>query len=90
MGHHGSHNATPKSALDKMTQGKFAAMISTQAEPFPSIPFEKLISALKARSKGFVRSDSIEVPGAPTGPNDPPPAGFSKGDFWYDYTIALG
>jgi beta-lactamase superfamily II metal-dependent hydrolase len=90
VGHHGSHNATPKSALDKMTQGKFAAMISTQAEPFPSIPFEKLISALKARSKGFVRSDSIKVPGAPEGPNDPPPAGFSKGPFWYDYTIALG
>jgi beta-lactamase superfamily II metal-dependent hydrolase len=89
VGHHGSHNATPKSALDKMTQGKFAAMISTQSEPFPSIPFGKLIKALTARSKGFVRSDSIEVQGAPKGPQDATPPGFSKGPFWYDYTIAV-
>ena len=34
IAHHGSHNATPKSALEKMSDGKFAAMVSTQSKPW--------------------------------------------------------
>jgi hypothetical protein len=89
VGHHGSHNATPKSAFDKMNPHGFAAMISTQSTPWPTIPFEKLIAALKQSSKGFVRSDTLPVAGVPTLPAEPLPEGFSKGDFWYDYIMPL-
>jgi beta-lactamase superfamily II metal-dependent hydrolase len=89
VGHHGSHNATPKSALEKMTQGRFAAMISTQNKPWPSIPFGKLMDALKNKAKGVVRSDSIHVAGAPDGPAPKPVPGFTEGPFWFDYVIAV-
>ncbi len=44
--HHGSHNATPKAALEKMSDGKFAAMLSTQSEPWPSITHIPLMGKL--------------------------------------------
>jgi beta-lactamase superfamily II metal-dependent hydrolase len=89
VGHHGSHNATPKSALDKMTKGRFAAMISTQDTPWPSIPFEELLTALTSQSKGYVRSDTIPVANAKTEPAAPLPPGFSHDGIWYDYTIPV-
>ncbi len=91
IAHHGSHNATPKSALDKM-HGGFAAMISTQNRPWPSIPFEKMLNRLEQKASGVVRSDSITVAGAkkaPKGPKLDLGPGFSVGPFWCDYTLAL-
>lgn len=95
VAHHGSMNATPKGALEEMPQGKFAAMASTQSKPFPSIPQPNLITAIGERTGGaFVRSDSIPVAGAVAGPKlGTLPAGFvegqeSKGEYWFDYSIA--
>jgi beta-lactamase superfamily II metal-dependent hydrolase len=91
IAHHGSHNATPKSALEKMRKG-FAAMISTQNRPWPSIPFEKMLDRLEEKASGVVRSDSIKVAGATNAPKGPElhlGAGFSVGPFWCDYTLAL-
>jgi hypothetical protein len=92
VAHHGSHNATPKSALEKMRDG-FVAMISTQDRPWPSIPFEKLLKKLDQKASGVVRSDSIAVVAhkktAPKGPQLKLKPGFKAGPFWCDCTIAI-
>lgn len=90
VAHHGSYNATPKSALNAMTQGAFAAMVSTQSKPFPSIPLPDLITAIGDKASGAVRSDSIHVEGAPDGPAlTQLPVNFERGDFWFDYYIQV-
>jgi beta-lactamase superfamily II metal-dependent hydrolase len=92
VAHHGSHNATPKSALEKMGEG-FAAMISTQNHPWQSIPFKKMLVQLERKASAVVRSDSIKVAkrGAPKGPDLElkPGSRFSIGPFWCDYTLML-
>ena len=91
MSHHGSVNATPKKALEEMTTGKFAAMLSTQNKPWPSIPEAKLMEALDRKAnRRVVRSDSLPVAGAPSVGMARIPQGFTKGDLWYDYLIPLG
>lgn len=94
VAHHGSHNATPKGALERMTTGKFAAMVSTQNVPWDSIPRLPLMERLQEQTKNrVVRSDSLALEGVPKAPKGPAmaklPAGFHKGDFWYDYLIKL-
>jgi hypothetical protein len=91
VAHHGSFNATPKSALEKMRAGQFAAMVSTQNKPWPSIPLPKLVSALEKQTGGrMVRSDSLSLAGAPAGPAMTKlPAHFSRGPFWFDYALPL-
>jgi hypothetical protein len=97
VAHHGSHNATPKEALEKMQTGKFAAMVSTQSVPWESIPRVPLMTRLSEQTKRkIVRSDWIKVDGAPEpSKNSAPPflvneiEGFKKGEFWYDYEINL-
>lgn len=91
VAHHGSENATPKSALEHMHAG-IAAMISTQSTPWPSIPYAKMLTALESKASGMVRSNSIKVAGAKAAPSGPPfkPApGFAIGPFWCDYTIPI-
>ena len=92
VAHHGSINATPKNALEKMGHGDFAAMVSTQSVPRPSIPAGKLMDALERRTQhGVVRSDSLAVAAAPKAPKGPQlvklPEGFSSGPLFYDYVI---
>jgi hypothetical protein len=90
VAHHGSHNATPKTALEKMEQGNFAAMVSTQSKPWDSIPKRELMKRLRERAKAVVQSDSLHVAGGPDGPRvDRLPTGFTRGAFWFDYTIPL-
>jgi glyoxylase-like metal-dependent hydrolase (beta-lactamase superfamily II) len=97
VAHHGSVNATPVDALEKMSQGKFAAMVSTQSTPWPSIPCVPLMARLNTKTQQrVVRSDWLKLEGAPdpsprAEPPLPPelPAGFVKGDFWIDYSIML-
>ena len=85
VAHHGSENATPKGALERMPDGQFAAMISTQSTPWPSIPYGNLMDALNRKThKQVVRSDQALDAAAPL------PGGFTKGDFWVDYTLQLG
>jgi hypothetical protein len=95
VAHHGSVNATPKGALEKMPDGHFAAMVSTQSTPWPSIPRVPLMERLSEKTKAkFVRSDWLPVKGAPqpaptTAPAEPssPPDGFAQGSLWFDYVI---
>lgn len=94
VAHHGSVNATPTDALEKMSTGKFAAMVSTQSSPWPSIPRLPLIDRLREQTKKkIVRSDSLALENFPKAPKGPAlsklPKGFHKGDFWYDYLIKL-
>jgi beta-lactamase superfamily II metal-dependent hydrolase len=93
VAHHGSENATPRGALDRMRQGKFAAMVPTQNEPWPSIPYDKILTRLDSQTGGrYLRSDSLEVKGAPKGPKLAKlPTGFDQGPLWYDcYLPAKG
>jgi beta-lactamase superfamily II metal-dependent hydrolase len=94
VAHHGSHNATPRNALERMAAGKFAAMVSTQSVPWESIPRLPLMERLIEQSKKrLVRSDSLAIKGNTKAPRGPVmtklPAGFRQGDFWYDYLIRL-
>ena len=94
VAHHGSHNATPTDALEKMSKGKFAAMVSTQNVPWDSIPRIPLMDRLGQMTKDrVVRSDSLALVDAPKAPKGPVlsaiPKGFVQGDFWYDYLIKL-
>jgi beta-lactamase superfamily II metal-dependent hydrolase len=97
IAHHGSHNATPKAALEKMSDGEFAAMVSTQSKPFDPIPHVPLMSRLNEKTKKrIVRSDWLPVEGAPKPlakavPTMPSklPEGFSRGDLWFDYVIKV-
>ncbi len=81
VGHHGSHNATPRGALEAMPKGRFAAMCSTRADvpKYPHIPMPSLMTALEGQTaKQLVRSDELE--GAL-------PKGFTKGDGWVELTL---
>ena len=91
VAHHGSENATPKSALEAMTTGGLTAMLSTQDEPWPSIPDEPLMNALGRKTgQRVIRSDSLAIAGAPAGPVvKKAPAGFTFGPFWIDHHIRV-
>ena len=94
VAHHGSHNATPRHALERMKTGNFAAMVSTQSVPWDSIPRLPLMDRLVEQTKNrIVRSDSLVLKDRPKAPKGPTlaslPAGFVQGDFWYDYLIKL-
>ena len=94
VAHHGSHNATPTDALEKMSKGKFAAMVSTQNVPWDSIPRTPLMVRLGEMTNDRVlRSDSLALADLPKAPKGPTltelPKGFLQGDFWYDYLIKL-
>ena len=94
IGHHGSHNSTPRGALEKMSKGKFAAMVSTQSVPWESIPRMPLMDRLGEMTKNrVVRSDSLPLAGMSRAPKGPVlaemPKGFVQGDFWYDYLVKL-
>jgi ribonuclease BN (tRNA processing enzyme) len=90
VAHHGSYNATPRRALELMRKGGFAAFVSTQTSPWPSIPQEPLMVRLAEQSRNRVlRSDSLRVAGAPNGPKAAIPPGFARGAVWYDCMIPL-
>jgi beta-lactamase superfamily II metal-dependent hydrolase len=79
-GHHGSHNATPKSIVDRLPKSVTVLVSTHHPEPFPTIPEPKLMAALEARSgRRVVRSDA-------TGDL---PEGFMPGDYWIDYQVNI-
>jgi beta-lactamase superfamily II metal-dependent hydrolase len=75
VGHHGSHNATPREFVDKVLGTKFSGMVCTDTtKKFPLIPRIPLMHALNkkcgnhiARSddgvpvKGFTRNDDVST-----------------------------
>jgi len=92
VSHHGSHNGTPRRAVEGMPQAHFVAMVPTQDKPFPSIPRRPLMAALEQRTGNrVVRSDIVDVAKAPKGPPAGKlPAHFSKGEFWVDWVSTVG
>jgi beta-lactamase superfamily II metal-dependent hydrolase len=99
VGHHGSTNATPVSAVETMG-GDFASMCSTQEDSFGSVANESevprgpLLDALAKKSK-IVRSDQFaitlpgsQVPavaGSPKHLPTPKRGRFEKGPIYIDY-----
>lgn len=62
VGHHGSHNATPRSFVEKYLTKKFSAMISTRCtKKWPDIPRAPLLARLRERSNPVLRSDKRDV-----------------------------
>ncbi len=63
IGHHGSHNATPKSFVKKHLSRRFFGMCSTRlTTKWGDIPRLKLLEELRKKSNRVVRSDTIDVP----------------------------
>jgi beta-lactamase superfamily II metal-dependent hydrolase len=65
VGHHGSHNATSRTLVEKVLPRKIPAMISTQQGDGSyrnNIPLQDLIEALEARDIRYVRSDKAKGP----------------------------
>jgi len=99
VGHHGSTNATPVSAVETMG-GDFASMCSTQEDSFGSVANESevpripLLDALAKKSK-IVRSDQFAitlagsetpaVKGSPKRLPTPKRGRFEKGSIYIDY-----
>jgi beta-lactamase superfamily II metal-dependent hydrolase len=83
VGHHGSHNATPHEALNKMKGKSVVAMASTDTVTsfnrgkFP-VPYSKLVKAVKEQvGDRYAQSDQIAKAGAP----------FKPGAGWVDYLL---
>jgi beta-lactamase superfamily II metal-dependent hydrolase len=73
VGHHGSHNATAKTLVEKVLPRKIPAMISTQQGEGTyrnNIPLEELLTALNSHEIRYARSDRTD---------GELPNGFSKG-----------
>jgi beta-lactamase superfamily II metal-dependent hydrolase len=70
VAHHGSHNATPVDVVNALRPNNVAVMISTQSEPFPTIPRGPLLTQLEQRAVGnaVMRSDWVKIDKAPPGP----------------------
>jgi len=58
IGHHGSHNATPRDFVEKMIPDGISAMASTLTRQiWPDIPRAQLLAGLVARKANVARSD---------------------------------
>lgn len=63
VGHHGSHNATPKTFVDDVLGKNFLAMASVRPiSSFRFIPKAELLEALRKKPGKVVRSDQADVP----------------------------
>lgn len=80
VGHHGSHNATPREFVEK-DLSRFSAMVSTRPMPnWKLIPKKELMSALAKKASAVVRSDRLS----------PLPPGFTKhGSVWVETRIPV-
>ena len=91
VAHHGSENATPVDVERALRASGLAVMVPTQVTPFATIPRIPLIKKLEQHCKGgvAVRSDWIDVKGAPSAPEAKPklPKGYQAGDLWIDYSL---
>jgi beta-lactamase superfamily II metal-dependent hydrolase len=70
VGHHGSHNATSKTLVEKILPRGIPAMISTQegeGNYRNNIPLRELLSALEERDIQYARSDHEEDTSLPEG-----------------------
>jgi beta-lactamase superfamily II metal-dependent hydrolase len=87
VGHHGSHNATPKTLVEEVLAADIPAMISTQQGPGnyrKNIPLQDLLTALQGRGIQAVRSDMPAGAALPAGFEGSSP---SPGE-WIDLELA--
>ena len=62
IGHHGSHNATPKDFVDELIPDGICAMASTLTRQiWPDIPKDNLLTELAKRKASIARSDHPEA-----------------------------
>lgn len=90
LAHHGSHNATPVSVVQALRAKGLTAMMSTQIEPYPTIPRMPLVDELQTHCNTVVlRSDWVTIDKAPAGPAMPKrlPRGTKIDKFWIDYSL---
>jgi beta-lactamase superfamily II metal-dependent hydrolase len=80
VGHHGSHNATPRSFVEKYLSKNFTAMVSTRTtKKWRDIPRLPLLEELR-QSGQVVRSDLKDVPD---------PAGFTRKPDYVEVKIPI-
>ena len=91
LSHHGSENATPVDVVNALRATGLAAMVSTQVEPFPTIPRLPLLEAVQSHCTDhvIVRSDWIAVEDAPAPAEAAPklPRAFKQGELWIDCSL---
>jgi beta-lactamase superfamily II metal-dependent hydrolase len=82
VGHHGSHNATPKEFVQKMLPPKCRAMISVYpVKIFENIPKNTLLEEMTVHQAEYVRSDEM------IGQSDPP--SFERTSLYVDTKIEI-
>lgn len=93
VGHHGSHNATPKKALELMTKSGVAAMASTDTVKsfnrgnFP-VPYPKLVKKVKAQVMDrYAQSDELGDADKPFKAGPKIEVDGKKLELWCDYEI---
>lgn len=60
VGHHGSHNATPRALIDGLASKPITVLFSTKRVPqWPNIPREPLLQALRKRRDQMARTDDL-------------------------------
>lgn len=80
VGHHGSHNATPRAFVEKVLGDDFWAMTSTRQRGSWPIPKPELMAELAKRTTKLVRSDTSK----------PTPRGFRvSAEGYIEATISL-
>jgi len=58
VGHHGSHNATPRELIEKVVAQPFVSLFSTkEVRQWPDIPRPPLLAAIEARKGPIARTD---------------------------------
>lgn len=88
VSHHGSHNGTPRAAVEGFRRSRVAAMVSTQTKPWKSIPRLPLMEALADRTGGrFLRSDGLPTTkrAAARVAAARPPSEFHADELWIDW-----
>lgn len=79
IGHHGSHNATPKEFVDDVLHENFSAMASVRPiKKFKLIPKKELMEKLREKPGKVVRSDK---------PDPVDPEGFVRTDYYVETYI---
>jgi beta-lactamase superfamily II metal-dependent hydrolase len=61
VGHHGSHNATPKEFVEEVMAVDMLSMCSTKPGTYNAVPREALLKALTDHHANVVRSDDMSV-----------------------------
>jgi beta-lactamase superfamily II metal-dependent hydrolase len=66
VGHHGSHNATPRSFVERFVNEKVRAMLPYgRVDKWPTIPKPGLLKSLTEKQAEFARSDQEPATGSP-------------------------